>query len=111
MHHLGCWKDAQNRAIAGSPQMLYDPETAVELCRIITEGMGYNIFGLQNSMNSMIECYISADAGDTYQKYGAGTGCTNGRGGLLLNDVYEKRCLGTYKDTATIFRRFVNISK
>lgn len=94
MHNLGCWKDSLVRAIAGGhAEILTSPETAVQVCRMRAEAMGWNIFGVLNGQ----QCYTSADAGDTYQKYGAGTGCTNGGGGFWRMDVYEIRCSGLHK--------------
>ena len=88
MHHLGCWTDKNARAIAGAV-VSYEPrETAVQVCKLRAQGMGYTIFAVQASN----QCFTAADAGDTYQKYGASKGCSDGRGGSWANDVYEIIC-------------------
>ena len=101
MHHLGCWKDGNDRAIAGEIVKLKPPETLVQGCRMRTETMGWNVFAVQNDR----ECFTAADAVDTYQKHGEGTGCRNGRGGTWRIDVYEIRCFiaGTHKFTVDEF--------
>ena len=46
----------------------------------------FTVFGYQYG----VQCYSSANANDTYYKYGQGTKCSPmGTGGSLLNQVYK----------------------
>ena len=50
---------------------------------------GYSVFAVQ--YNS--QCFTSADAKDTYKKYGESTGCSaDGRGGGWAQNVYNFTC-------------------
>ena len=96
LYQLGCWIDkSSQRSVEGERELFPAGADTVKGCRIRAETMGYTIFAVQNEN----ACRTAANAGDTYKKYGRGTGCSNGRGGSNLNDVYEIRCpsqAGTY---------------
>ena len=90
---LGCWADNFNRAIPtleGSDARLdgiyYTRANALEKCVAAAEARGFTVFALQNGG----WCASSASAGDTYQQYGASTGCpAGGKGGGWANQVYQ----------------------
>ena len=60
----------------------------MEDCRKYAEGKGWSVFAVQYQT----ECYTAENAGETYQKYGEGSGCANGKGGDWRQDVYEIQC-------------------
>ena len=92
MKHLGCWKDALNRAI-GIIDLTGKP--IKDLCQAYTAGKGWSFFAIQNTE----ECLTAPHAGETYKIYGASTDCYDGLGGGWANDVYQIVCfenLGKY---------------
>ena len=50
------------------------------------------------------ECFTHRDAVRTYNRYGKGSGCKNGRGGPWRNNVYEvvKTCKYMYNSTLNV---------
>ena len=51
-----------------------------------TLSAGFTVFGVQNGS----ECWTSANANATYNKYGTSTNCVNGnKGGPYANAVYR----------------------
>ena len=73
------------RAISGEITFYIPPETAVEKCFERANAAGFTYFALQNDK----ECFTSEDAGSTYYRFGATTGCRDGRGGAWMNSVYK----------------------
>ena len=51
--------------------------------RALSESNTY--FAVQNK----VECFTSSSAGQTYNRYGEGVGCVNGKGGGWLMTVYK----------------------
>ena len=90
---LGCWTDTVRRAIPSlegqDPVLDGDYWTRVnplEKCRKAATAKGFKVFALQNGGC----CFSSADAGDTYQQYGASLVCKmGGQGGSWGNQVYQ----------------------
>lgn len=84
---LGCFNDnLLSRAISG--QMTeYNPNEAVKKCYERAKKIKATIFAVQFDK----QCFTSENADSTYNKYGKALlgGCANGRGGFILNDVYE----------------------
>ena len=82
---LGCFIDqSSSRAISGK-SVDYDPAEAIEKCYEKAKKEGNTHFAVQFN----VQCFTSNDAGDTYDKHGAGDGCSNGRGGAARNSVYQ----------------------
>ena len=53
---------------------------------------GFRVFGIQDGtpLSTRGQCFTSATAGDTYDKYGSSDQCVSqGLGGALCNDVYK----------------------
>ena len=89
---LGCWKDTSNRAITtleGKSSILDGPYRSrvnpIQKCFEVAKSLGYKVFAVQNGG----WCAGSANAEDTYKKYGPATNCRDGEGGLWANDVYK----------------------
>ncbi|XP_070545885.1 uncharacterized protein [Ptychodera flava] len=91
--NLGCWTDTINRAILslegqddrldGSYQSRND---AIRKCKEAAVSRGFTTFAVQNGG----WCASSADAENTYQKYGRSTNCAgDGKGGGWANQVYR----------------------
>ena len=57
---------------------------AVLQCYWRVKEKSYQAFGIQKGG----DCYTSIDATTTFDKYGAGSGCTGGTGSATSNDVY-----------------------
>ena len=79
---VGCFIDKQPYAISGGYKRYSDP---INTCYSKAKAAGNEYFSIQDSTS----CFTSSDAGKTYCKYGAGTGCVNGRGGPWRNDIYR----------------------
>lgn len=78
---LGCWKDADARALTGPPQQYgYTPQT----CKDFAVARGTDIFALQDGGWCVIQ-----RPGDNYQKYGKATGQCPERGAGWINHVYQ----------------------
>ncbi|XP_078681734.1 uncharacterized protein LOC144916481 [Branchiostoma floridae x Branchiostoma belcheri] len=88
---LGCWRDNDNRAIPtlegtdarldGDPLTRNDP---IEKCYQVALSRGFAVFAVQAGW-----CFGSADAQNTYKKYGLSTACAaDGEGGPWANKVY-----------------------
>ena len=77
---IGCWKDAENRAIDG-----YHGVIGIQGCYKKAKSLEYDVFAVQNGG----QCFTTANAGDTYKKYGPSTGCSDaGTGGTWSQEVY-----------------------
>jgi hypothetical protein len=78
---LGCWKDNRARAIDG-----YEGTIGIQGCFERAKALGNNVFAVQYGG----ECYTTATAGETYNKYGVSNGCyASGTGGSWANEVYN----------------------
>ncbi|XP_078620142.1 zonadhesin-like [Branchiostoma floridae x Branchiostoma japonicum] len=103
---LGCWRDTADRAIPvleGTDPRLdnrYYParQNPIEKCYLVAFDRGFRVFAVQDDG----QCFGSADAHNTYKKYGPSTACAaDGEGGPWANEVYqitapfEDICLGT----------------
>ena len=85
---LGCWVDKNDRAIAGGYENLGDggQENAIELCFEKAKRLGYGVFAVQYGN----QCFTSATAEETYQKYGPADACPeSGTGGPMISEVYK----------------------
>ena len=92
---IGCWKDKVARAIPtlegnGNVTSIIDGHykrrsREVEKCYLAALSLGFNTFAVQDGG----QCFSSADAATTYNKYGKSTKCYGGTGGPLANDVYR----------------------
>ena len=81
---VGCYKDKQARAITGG-FVNFPSHQVIEKCYEKAKVAGNEYFAVQYNT----ECFTSSDAGETYDKYGRGDGCNNGRGGGWHNTVYK----------------------
>ncbi|KAI8510687.1 hypothetical protein Bbelb_116030 [Branchiostoma belcheri] len=90
---LGCWRDGASRAIPilhGPGPILggtnYRLRTdAIRKCGDVATSRGYEVFAIQNGG----QCASSADARQTYNRYGPSTRCLpDGEGGPWANEVY-----------------------
>ena len=78
---LGCWKDNRARAIDG-----YEGTIGIQGCFERAKALGNDVFAIQHGG----ECYTTATAGETYNKYGASNACSaSGTGGIWANEVYK----------------------
>ena len=90
---IGCFKDTANRAIPtleGQDSILDGPyqarRDAKEKCYQAATKRGFKVFALQNGG----WCASSADAEETFDKYGESNACGNdGEGGPWANQVYS----------------------
>jgi len=82
--HIGCFADRSPRAICGTVTN-YAAHEAIEKCFERARREGNEYFSVQYKTR----CFTSRSAGDTYNKYGAASGCENGRGGMWKNSVYR----------------------
>ena len=57
----------------------------VEKCYRAALSLGYDTFAVQDGG----QCFSSANAATTYNKYGQSTKCYGGTGGPMANDVYR----------------------
>jgi hypothetical protein len=90
--HLGCYKDLDARAIdslEGTNTTLdghyRNRVNQIEKCYKVSLSKSYKVFAIQDGG----QCFGSATAETTYKQYGKTTGCTDGKGGPMSNDVYE----------------------
>ncbi|XP_078619941.1 uncharacterized protein LOC144886984 isoform X1 [Branchiostoma floridae x Branchiostoma japonicum] len=111
---LGCWRDTADRAIPvleGTDPRLYsvnylERDNATEKCYQVAFDRGFRVFAVQDGG----QCFGSADAHNTYKKYGPSTACAaDGEGGPWANEVYQITgsesvdlyvSLGCWRDTA-----------
>ena len=90
---VGCYKDAQNRAITtveGTDTILdgsYESrKNSIAKCAVAALRKGYTMFAVQNGGH----CRTSATATQTFDKYGESDACkADGEGGLWANHVYS----------------------
>ncbi|KAI8492037.1 hypothetical protein Bbelb_304100 [Branchiostoma belcheri] len=90
---LGCWTDRRDRAIpeleGTDPRLDGDYEerkNAVKKCYQVARSRWFTVFALQDGG----QCFGSADAQNTYKKYGPSTACKgDGKGGGWANKVYQ----------------------
>ena len=87
--------DIQPRAV---PQLLNN-NTSVEQCYKLAKTKGFHVFSLQNGQS----CWAT-DRTSTFEKYGKGSGCKNGLGGFLRNDVYM--ITGKYRHRFILLKYF-----
>ncbi|XP_078701285.1 uncharacterized protein LOC144927613 isoform X2 [Branchiostoma floridae x Branchiostoma belcheri] len=91
---LGCWRDRYpDRAIPTLERT--DPrldghyisrQNPIEKCYQVALSRGFTVFAVQHDG----ECFGSADARNTYRKYGPSTACaSDGEGGRRANEVYQ----------------------
>ena len=89
---VGCYRDNSSRAIMtleGTDPILdgnyWTREDPVAKCAVAAMRNGYNMFAVQNGG----WCASSANAQDTYRKYGPSNECEgDGEGGPWANQVY-----------------------
>ena len=67
--------------------MTYYKTDIIQSCYKRTKDEGNKCFGVQSNN----QCVTNVTACDTYNTYGASTGCVNGRGGRWMSDVYKIR--------------------
>ena len=93
MQHLGCWEDQGNpvsaRAISGGNRLSQHTDL-VNDCFEYARSQGWTVFATQNQK----ECYTSADAHETYNKYKQVDKCSNNKGGFNAMDVFRITCVG-----------------
>ena len=65
--------------------MTYAKTNIIQTCYERAKTAGYKCFGVQSNT----QCVTGANACDTYDKYGAATGCKNGRGASWKSDIYR----------------------
>ena len=92
---IGCWKDKLPRAIPtlegnNKVSSIIDGHykrrsREIEKCYRATLSLGYDTFAVQDGG----QCFSSANAGSTFNKYGKSTKCYGGTGGPMANDVYR----------------------
>ncbi|XP_019620618.1 PREDICTED: uncharacterized protein LOC109467125 isoform X2 [Branchiostoma belcheri] len=93
LQRLGCWKDTANRAIPtlegqdpGLDGAYHLRTEAIRKCREAATRRGYTVFAVQAGG----WCASSANALQTYKKYGTSTSCqADGEGGPWANEVYQ----------------------
>ena len=90
---VGCFKDTSSRAISGG-KVIFPANSVIQKCFERAKEAGNEYFGVQYN----VECFTSKDAGSTYNKYGKGSGCKNGRGGGWLMTVYRINQKGTHSE-------------
>ena len=79
--HVGCYKD---RIIRALPVKLGN-YGSVQECFNVAKGRGYRMFGVQYGS----ECWSAPNAESRYKIYGAASGCSNGKGGTWMQDIYR----------------------
>ena len=57
----------------------------IEKCYQATLSLGYDTFAVQDGG----QCFSSANAASTFNRYGKSTNCYGGTGGPMANDVYR----------------------
>ncbi|XP_078691944.1 uncharacterized protein LOC144922175 [Branchiostoma floridae x Branchiostoma belcheri] len=90
---LGCWADTSDRAIPileGTDPRLDGPyqsrQDAIQKCYQVAQSRGFTVFAVQNGG----QCFGSANAFNTYNRYGPSTACAaDGEGGPWANEVYQ----------------------
>ena len=89
---FGCYKDTAIRAIQtleGTDPILdgsySSRKNPIEKCAVAAMRVGYSMFAVQNGG----QCFGSATAPQTFDKYGKSTACKlDGEGGFWANQVY-----------------------
>ena len=90
--NLGCFTDrAPTRAISGG-LVVFPANEVIQKCYEKAKAAGNGFFAVQYNT----ECFTHPTAGATYNKYGATTGCANGRGGSWKNNVYQVIDIGRF---------------
>ena len=72
---------------------IYPSDNPIEGCYNFAIEHGFSVFAVQNDN----ECFTAADAAETYQQYGRGSLCYNGKGAPYLQNVYHVTCQGNVK--------------
>ncbi|KAI8483449.1 hypothetical protein Bbelb_387810 [Branchiostoma belcheri] len=93
LQRLGCWGDTADRAVPtleGTDPVLDGPypsrTDALRKCQDAAAKRGFTVFAVQNGG----QCAASADALQTYVKYGPSDACRpDGEGGPWANEVYR----------------------
>ena len=87
LHDLGCWvDDFGNRTIGRSWHFKSAADAdAIAECHNFAKEKGWEVFAVGYN----VECFSSADAETTYQRYGPSTGCSNGVGAWDSLQVYK----------------------
>ena len=89
VENLGCWTDANDRAIAGG--IRFRSDDPLRGCYNYAKQFGWRVFAVENRK----ECITAINADETYMKYGKSDKCSsNGKGGPWAYNVY--RILGKY---------------
>ncbi|CAK8684024.1 unnamed protein product [Clavelina lepadiformis] len=86
--NLGCWTDTSDHAIpiVEENPLYQTTSNPIYDCLNLAVQMGFDTFALQDGG----KCATSIDANDRYDKYGPSEDCgTDGKGGLLANEVYK----------------------
>ena len=87
---IGCFLDRRSSAISGG-WLNYPWWTVVRSCYNTAKQRGNSYFAVQSGFlwfHRFHKCFTGRDAGKTYHKYGATSGCRNGRGASSKNTVY-----------------------
>jgi hypothetical protein len=82
--HIGCFKDAWDRAIPSLHTAFKKEIGAVKSCADLSKKKGYTVFSVEFGG----ECYSGPNAEQTYDKYGRASNCKDGVGGSWAADVY-----------------------
>lgn len=96
--HMGCFRDTpywwrpEERAVK-SVEGMYDRVTGdwktrkdpIGKCADTAKDLGFKFFAIQNGG----QCFTSADADKTYNKFGVTDKCKSGVGGPMVSDVYS----------------------
>ena len=78
---LGCWKDKTARAIDG-----FEGKLGIQGCFERANALGNVVFAVQHGG----QCFTTATASLTYNKYGSSNGCSDaGTGGTWCQEVYK----------------------
>ena len=93
---IGCFKDTANRAIKtleGTDPILDGSsgsrKNPIAKCALAAIRAGHSMFAVQYGG----QCYGSATAPQTYDKYGKSAACrADGEGGFWANQVYFVKC-------------------
>ena len=103
VEYLGCWTDANDRAIEGGVRFISD--SPMEDCYKLAKKFGWRVFAVENYKN----CQTASDADETYKKYGKSDKCKdNGRGGVWSYNAY--RIIGNFEFNCQVMLLYKRIS-
>ena len=80
---MGCFEDKNTRAITGGYETFQ--AEAIKNCYLKAKEEGNMFFAVEYGE----QCFTSPYAGETYNIYGANTGCNNGKGDGFRMNVYR----------------------